>query len=113
MLEKRKVVAYITRGDKLLVFKHADFPEAGIQVPAGTVEPGEALEEAVIREAREETGLIDLVVVRYLGYQKHDLAQYGLDRIDHRHFFHLACRQDCPATWRHYETSPSEGDQTS
>ena len=32
-----KVFAYITHRDRLLVFRHTDFPEAGIQVPAGTV----------------------------------------------------------------------------
>jgi 8-oxo-dGTP diphosphatase len=111
--DKQKVLAYITQGNKLLVFKHADFPEAGIQVPAGTVEPGERLEDAVIREACEETGLSDLVLVSFLGYSNHDLARYGLDRIDHRYFYHLICRQECPATWRHHETNPSEGDQTS
>ncbi len=40
----KKVFAYITRGDKLLVFRHADFPEAGIQVPAGTAKEGEGLD---------------------------------------------------------------------
>ena len=38
---KQKALVYITWGDKLLVFSHPDFPEAGIQVPAGTIEPGE------------------------------------------------------------------------
>ena len=41
-----KVLAYVTRlrnGDvELLVFDHRDAPEAGIQVPAGTIEPGES-----------------------------------------------------------------------
>ena len=36
-----KAFAYITRDDELLVFRHVDSPEAGIQVPAGTIEPGE------------------------------------------------------------------------
>jgi 8-oxo-dGTP diphosphatase len=112
-MEVRKVLAYITQGDSLLVFKHADSPEAGIQVPAGTVEPGELVEDAVIREAREETGLTNLAIVRFLGYCKHDLARYGLERVDHRYYFHLVCQQECPATWRHYETQPSEGDQPS
>ena len=39
---KRKVLAYITKGQEpnleLLVFEHKDFPEAGLQVPAGTIE---------------------------------------------------------------------------
>jgi 8-oxo-dGTP pyrophosphatase MutT (NUDIX family) len=53
-----KVTAFVTRsspgGDDLLLFEH---PNAGIQIPAGTVEAGEAPAEAVLREAAEETGL--------------------------------------------------------
>ena len=42
IIVKRKVFAYITHRCHLLVFWHVDVPEAGIQVPAGTVEPGES-----------------------------------------------------------------------
>jgi 8-oxo-dGTP diphosphatase len=59
-----KVIVYITRergGEtQLLVFEHADHPEAGVQVPKGTVEPGETIEHAARREVREETGLTAL-----------------------------------------------------
>ncbi len=52
----RKVLAYITRQrgneTQLLVFEHLDFPDAGVQVPKGTVEPGEAIERAAQREVR-------------------------------------------------------------
>lgn len=48
MLYKKKVHAYITREKEgvmqLLVFKHRDIREAGIQVPGGTVDEGETLE---------------------------------------------------------------------
>ena len=64
-----KVTAFITRkqGDKhyLLLFEH---PNAGIQIPAGTVEDGETPEAAVVREVAEETGLKLLSIHRYLGY---------------------------------------------
>ena len=64
-----KVTAFIMRstshGAELLLFGH---PHAGIQIPAGTVEPGEAPEQAVVREAREETGLDALTLREYLGY---------------------------------------------
>jgi 8-oxo-dGTP pyrophosphatase MutT (NUDIX family) len=62
------VVAFVTRGrdqeKKLLVFRH---PTAGIQLPAGTVDVGERLEEAAMREAFEETGLEELHLERRLG----------------------------------------------
>lgn len=64
---KRKVFAYITSGNRLLVFWHPDAPEAGTQVPAGTVEPGERPEAAVLREAFEETSLPGLELAGLLG----------------------------------------------
>ena len=63
-----KVTAFVTRetphGRDLLLFEH---PYAGIQIPAGTVEPGEAIAAAALREAFEETGLTGLQLVRALG----------------------------------------------
>jgi 8-oxo-dGTP pyrophosphatase MutT (NUDIX family) len=62
-----KVTAFVTRGAgrevELLVFEH---PSAGIQLPAGTVEAGEAHAQAAAREAAEETGLTDLPSGRFL-----------------------------------------------
>jgi 8-oxo-dGTP diphosphatase len=104
-----KVVAYITNQGRLLVFRHTQYPEAGIQVPGGTVEAGEALEEAVLREAHEETGLNGLKVLAYLGAQDHDLSPYGHDEIQQRHFFHLTLDGDAPETWLHCEMTPSDG----
>jgi 8-oxo-dGTP pyrophosphatase MutT (NUDIX family) len=109
VLMKRKVYAYITHGSNLLVFRHVDFPEAGIQVPGGSVEPDEEWEVAALREAEEETGLRDLRLVRLLGEVEFDRAAYGLDQIDLRRFYHLRCEGDPPATWRHSELTPSEG----
>lgn len=106
---KHKALAYITRENRLLVFRHPDFPAAGIQVPAGTVELGERAEEAVIREAHEETGLIELTLVRLLGEQTRDMADFGHDEVHQRRFYHLRCGGDPPATWRHLETDPYDG----
>jgi len=64
-----KVTAFVTRegmsGLELLLFRH---PNAGVQIPAGTVEEGETLERAALREVREETGLVDLRVRHYIGH---------------------------------------------
>ncbi len=100
-----KVVAYITRGDELLVFRHTEFPEAGIQVPAGTVEPGEDSEAAVLREAREETGLDLLSVRSFLGEREYDMHPYGKAEVHRRRFFHIELLKEAPTTWRHLETS--------
>jgi 8-oxo-dGTP pyrophosphatase MutT (NUDIX family) len=70
-----KVTAFVTRetanGRQLLVFHH---PLNGVQLPAGTVELGESPEVAVMREAREETGLAGLRLVRPLGMLERTLA---------------------------------------
>jgi 8-oxo-dGTP diphosphatase len=104
-----KVVAYITQGDQLLVFRHTEFPEAGIQVPAGTIEPGESREDAVLREVREETGLEELTVCSFLGTADVDLAQFGRDGVHRLYFYHLEHYGRAPARWLHYERDPSDG----
>jgi RimJ/RimL family protein N-acetyltransferase/8-oxo-dGTP pyrophosphatase MutT (NUDIX family) len=104
-----KVAAYITHGNRLLVFSHPGHPEAGIQVPGGAVESGEAVEEAVLREAKEETGLDGLELRAYLGVKEYDLSAWGLSGVMRRHFYHLALCDQSPERWRHYEQFPSDG----
>jgi ADP-ribose pyrophosphatase YjhB (NUDIX family) len=106
---RRKVYVYITYQGKLLIFSHPDFPEASLQVPGGTVKPGEAPEAAAWREAVEETGLQGLHLVRCLGEQVRDMADCGLDEIHQRTFFHFECTQAPPEVWRHNEADPSDG----
>lgn len=102
-----KVIAYITRGSRLLVFSEPDFPEAGIQAPGGSVEPGEDLPHAVLREAHEETGLEGLEVARLLGTNLY-FAPDG--RILRRHYFHLISKGPTPQYWDHWEDFPNSGE---
>lgn len=104
-----KVVAYITRADELLVFTHTDFPAAGLQVPAGTLESGEKPEQAVLREAQEETGLVGLKIKSYLGLQDLKFSSLGSSEIHRRYYFHLEHLAEPPAAWHHYEHHPSAG----
>jgi len=104
----RKAYAYITRGSQLLIFSHPDFPDAGLQVPGGTVQPDEAPSETVLREAHEETGLTQLRLGAFLGEQQRDLSDFGKAEIHHRYFYHVWCEEDTPAAWQHDETDPSD-----
>ena len=69
MVETRipKVTAIVLRespdGTEMLVFDHPTEDEGVmVQFPAGTVEPGEKPEDAVVRELMEETGIEGRIV---------------------------------------------------
>ena len=65
-LPRIRVAAYVIRHravPELLVFDHVGMPQAGTQVPAGGVRPGEELQQAALREVAEETGLRTASVV--------------------------------------------------
>ena len=106
---KYKAFAYITNRHRLLLFRHVYSPEAGIQVPAGTIEAGESPEEAVLREAFEETGVSDLTLDCFLGEQVRDMSEFVQGEINHRYFYHLRCPVDPPDIWKHEERNPSTG----
>ncbi len=108
MIYRQKVYAYITRGDELLVFRHVDFPDAGIQVPGGTLEAGEDPAQGALREASEETGLERLQEVGYLGAHEWRFAD-GRQEAHLRHFYHLLSDKPMPETWQHAEMHPSDG----
>lgn len=63
------VGAVLQSGDKILLLQRpADDFMGGIwELPSGKVEPGEALDQALIREVKEETGLDVTRIARYLG----------------------------------------------
>jgi 8-oxo-dGTP diphosphatase len=103
-----KVVAYVTYENQLLVFEQPESPDAGLQVPGGTLEPGEEAETGVLREAFEETGLAGLELVRFLGEQEYSPDPQHVHR---RKYFHLALTAQPPAAWDHWETSPHGGER--
>jgi 8-oxo-dGTP diphosphatase len=103
----RKAIAYITRHGstgtpELLVFEHRDYPEAGTQVPAGTVKEGESPEEAVMREVEEETGLEECRLVKKL--MVYDWLNPETGQINERHLFHVAAPHDTAEKWTWVET---------
>jgi len=103
-----KAFAYITHGKRLLVFRHVRSPEAGIQVPAGTIEPDESPEAAALREASEETGLHQLSIEAKLGTCDFDMSPFGREELHRRHFFHLKVAGVPPDQWVHEERNRSD-----
>lgn len=105
-----KVVCYIVRDGQILTFRHLDHPlsEVGVQVPAGTVKQGEAPEDAALREAREETGLTSLRIVRKLGEADYDISPYRHE-VMRRHFFEITTHDPLGDPWVAGEPDPDDG----
>ncbi|MFN6565013.1 MAG: NUDIX hydrolase [Nostoc sp. ChiSLP01] len=101
-MPNKKVIAYITNKDELMVFVHTDFPEAGIQVPAGTVEESEEPSEAVMREIFEESGIRGVRLIELLGIYQYNMSPYR-EEIQERYVYHLELTEPTPSTWRHWE----------
>jgi 8-oxo-dGTP pyrophosphatase MutT (NUDIX family) len=108
---RHKVVIYLTQGNRLLIFRHTKHPEAGIQVPAGTVMPGEDPDAAAIRETCEETGLdaSELKLCGMLGADLRTVQGPQSSEVIRRYFFHLEFTGSSPQTWIHHENDPSDG----
>ena len=51
------VIMLVAHGDRLLLGRRPGWPDGRYSVLAGFVSPGESLEEAVVREVREESGI--------------------------------------------------------
>ena len=61
-------IVLVRNGDRILLARSPGFPPGLYSILAGFVEPGESIEEAVVREVREEVG-IEVTNVRYFGSQ--------------------------------------------
>lgn len=102
---RRLGVAFITNGNRLLVFTQPENPGAEALVPGGTVEEHEAPEEGVMREAWEETGLEDLRLATSLGMYENEAP--GLGELHHCYCYHLVCDGNPPERWIHEEKDPA------
>ena len=106
-----KVYAYVTREREgraqALVFRHRapDAPEAGIQVPGGTAEPGERPMDTLLRELREEAGIAPkrLTYIAALAVDHHMIVGETVER----HFYHVKV-DEAPDEWDHVVTGGGE-----
>jgi|GEM_PF-500113 len=107
---RQKVLAYLVRFPEgvpqVAVFDHVDAPEAGTQVPAGTLEEGESPEAACLREVAEESGVTSARVLRFVG--TYDYTHRARRELHRRHVFLLSAPGDLPDTWTHSVTGPGE-----
>lgn len=62
------VIVRVERGDRILLARSPHFAPGVYSTLAGFVEPGESLEETIVREIREEVG-VDVGNLRYFGSQ--------------------------------------------
>ncbi|RKL65152.1 hypothetical protein CR203_22070 [Salipaludibacillus neizhouensis] len=92
-----KVTAYITRikdGEvQLLTMLEEGVESYGLQVPGGTQELGEELEECLLREIYEEAELTELRINSYLGEHTYFLAKKNASIT--RHYFQLTIEDCC------------------
>lgn len=99
---KEKAVAYITRrvahNVQVAVFEHdKEWSEAGLQVPAGTIDEGETPETAVVREAEEESGLKSLKVVRKI--DEYQMYRHTHGEYNRRHVYELESTESPQEEW--------------
>ena len=96
------VVRPSDRGRELLVFRH---PLAGLQVPKGTVEPGEPTADAVLRELHEESGLAFECRPRAIGHWDRVLEGGEVHRW---HLFLIDAPDGFADEWTHEATGSVE-----
>lgn len=101
-----KAAAIVVRRDppEVLILVH---PEAGWQIPKGTIDPGELPKAAVLREVEEETGLTGPRAVHPLGSWVQATSGGDLQRW---HGFVLVAPDDTPDRWDHAASGSPEED---
>lgn len=92
-----KAVPVVLRGHgvgiEVLVFEH---PLAGTQLVKGTVERGESVSEAAVRELAEESGIADATCLRDLGtWEECPRGQVW-------HFREMSVAKPPPESWTHF-----------
>jgi len=104
-----KVGAFVIRRQgkdaQLLLFTHADYPDAPIQIPGGTMEAREAPLDAALRELLEESGTSP-PLIRKLGVSA--LPSSAMPDVILRRHCYLFDGNALPEQWRHVVTGKGE-----
>jgi ADP-ribose pyrophosphatase YjhB (NUDIX family) len=102
-LVRKRVVAFVTREregrTELLVFDY----ESMTELPGGRIDAHESLEEGIVREVEEETGVADLRVIEELADAGEFVRLYGRGAHE-THVFHLVTHGTTPEEWDHHVT---------
>ncbi len=101
---QHKVVAYVIRKkdteNQLLVFDHdLQFADAGTQVPAGSVDGSEKIEDAILREVFEESGLKNFKNIEKI--DEYLFFSDGSKKYLKRYVFCLQISDTVPDQWTH------------
>jgi 8-oxo-dGTP pyrophosphatase MutT (NUDIX family) len=103
-MPRQKSFSYIIRlnqaGPELLVFDSLEEP--GLEVPKGSVQPGETPMQAAMREVEEESGLTGLALITELGVT--------LWQDEEQHFFLFRASGPLPDRFEHVVTG-QDGDR--
>ena len=103
-MPRQKSFSYIIRlnqaGPELLVF--ASLEEPGLEIPKGSVQPGEMPAQAAMREVEEESGLRAMTLVKELGVT--------LWQDEEQHFFLFRADELLPDRFEHVVTG-QDGDR--
>ncbi len=103
------VITLIHRGDEVMLVRSRNFKGNYYGLVAGFVETGESLEEAVVREIREEVG-IEITNLHYFGSQPWPypcglmagfIAEYKSGDV------HLQYEELSAGGWFHYKNMPN------
>jgi ADP-ribose pyrophosphatase YjhB (NUDIX family) len=103
-MPEQKSFSYVIRanqaGPELLVFDSLEEP--GLEVPKGSVQPGEMPAQAAAREVWEESGLQELTLIKELGVTRW--------QDEEQHFFLFRADQPLPDRFEHVVTG-QDGDR--